>query len=213
MGKLREKAYHLVVLFGRELGDHPEAHYPAELLAGLDGLGRVFVRWRDNIVCALEYLHARVLNAAALAPGHGVCADKLKIIAQHALNFIDDAALYARNVAYECMGLYILLIVFDPLDECVRIHGEDQQVKLRDVCRVYIRSAMSYYSLAQGVIYRLLPPGYRSDLKAVSGKRLCVAAAHETETEYKYFCVFIKLHFLPPSRVSRDRQNNSDSSF
>ena len=94
----------------------------------------------------------------------------------------------------------------------MRIHCKNQQVKLPDVFGVDLGSAVLYYPLAQGIVYRLLPPCDRADLKAVSGQRLRVAASHEAEAEYKYFCVFIKLHLLPPNRVSRDLQSNSDSS-
>ena len=200
--KLREKAYHLVMLFRRKLGYHAKAHYSAKLLAGLDSFGRILIRGRHDVVCALEYLHARVFNAAALAAGHGVRADKLKVRPQHVLNFIDYAAFYAGNVAYKRIGLNVLLIFVYPLYKRMRIHCENQQVKLPDIFGVYLGSAVLYYPLAQGIVYRLLPPCDGADLKAVRGERLGVAAAHKAKAEYKYFRVFIKLHILPPNRWS-----------
>ena len=116
--------------------------------------------------------------------------------------FINYAAFYAGDVGYKRVGLNVLLIFLYPLDERMRIHCKNQQVKLPDVFGVDLGSAVLYYPLAQGIVYRLLPPCDGADLKAVRGERLGVAAAHKAKAEYKYFRVFIKLHILPPNRWS-----------
>ena len=153
MRKLRQEAYHLVVLLRRELADCVKAHLIAELFAEIYRLGRVLCRWGNDVVCAAEYLLCRILNAAELTSGHGVSSDVLKVAPEHLLHLVHNAALYTRHVRYERVGLYIPLIVPEPLQKGVGVQGEDEQVKLTYILWIRRTSAVRYKPFFQRVVY------------------------------------------------------------
>ena len=118
------------------------------------------------------------------------------------MDLVHHSALDAGDVCQESARLDEVLVLFDPGQEHVRIQGEHDDVETRNIIARDLDGPAVDDALREGKVERFLRPRDGAHLESGLFQAFRVAAANQSQTDYKYPCVLTKHQSSSPVKVS-----------
>ena len=150
---------------------------------------RILLGGYNDVVRTEKNSVVTVLHTVSLATRHRVSGDKFGVGAEHFLHRLNYAALYTGDIGHNDAGAECLLVFTHPVEQNVRIQRENDEVGSAYRLGIGLGVADVDVVMSEREIYRIVAAVDSLNMIALAVQRHCVAAADETETYYKNFCV------------------------